>query len=666
MSDGWNYTLGLNPSGFVQGAQQAQGAQKALTDGIREGAQRAAEAQRAMTTAITQAAAEAQEAQRRMTWQFGQASQSHAQALNLEMNLLRRSAQESGAAAVEKEKLTKSNRNGALAMLEFSRAAEDAQYGLGGLINNIPTLLGYMGAGAGMAGIVSVVAVGLNVLFKAFNSNTEAADDYKKKLAETVDETTKAWKEAAKQETHVTAVAASYKILEDSLEKVNEKYRQQAAEIERAKEARDAENASNRQMDNAQSALGRAKIEQMEARGAKPAEIEAARHELNKEDTANKFARDQADLRSRQKAEEATAAAKAAEAKELEEQAKKIKGGGATLLNPKQKEALEEELKAEKARVMQLQDQIGKRSETLRRPTDKDLENGMQGTPEEVGEAMAGFRRGENVVNKRLNARDTAEMQQRAAKAAEIKAKLEANKVLQEGGGIQSKEDADQKAKELEKQARAAREAAAGAQARLGIIGGQMTSRDKVFGVEKETEESRHSAAERKNADKAINERMEQDEAIRKRQLESRFHPDNVKAAREERMKPLLDAAKQAGINTKKAGWGWRLKNDIEHGRDDDDDHDDAESPRGGRGASAGRRRIHGAVARDSYRRNRRGQVERVQATLSPNLKSRAEHAQAKQGAGLSKAEQQIIKLLGDLYKEARKQNNPKGGKPAA
>ncbi|MGE9267633.1 MAG: hypothetical protein ACQKBY_06015 [Verrucomicrobiales bacterium] len=55
-------------------------------------------------------------------------------------------------------------RNAGLAVLEFSRAVEDAQYGIRGVLNNIPQLVMLLGAGGGLAGAISLVAVGLATL----------------------------------------------------------------------------------------------------------------------------------------------------------------------------------------------------------------------------------------------------------------------------------------------------------------------------------------------------------------------------------------------------------------------------------------------------------------------------------------------------------------------
>lgn len=68
----------------------------------------------------------------------------------------------------------KSNKNAGLAALEFSRAVEDAQYGVRGILNNIPQLVQFMGGGAGLAGAISLAAVGLTQLVEHLTKTDEA------------------------------------------------------------------------------------------------------------------------------------------------------------------------------------------------------------------------------------------------------------------------------------------------------------------------------------------------------------------------------------------------------------------------------------------------------------------------------------------------------------
>jgi hypothetical protein len=80
--------------------------------------------------------------------------------------------------ATAKEGVRKSSRNSGMAMLEFSRAVEDAQYGIRGVLNNIPGLVQMLGGGAGLAGAISFAAVALTQLIERlakFDGSTREA-----------------------------------------------------------------------------------------------------------------------------------------------------------------------------------------------------------------------------------------------------------------------------------------------------------------------------------------------------------------------------------------------------------------------------------------------------------------------------------------------------------
>lgn len=90
-------------------------------------------------------------------------------------------------------------RGSGLAMLEMSRAFEDAQYGISGVLNNIPGLLMALGVGAGLTGVVSAAAVGVSILAKRFGDVDPAAktatdtakkyvDDLRKEISDLSDE----------------------------------------------------------------------------------------------------------------------------------------------------------------------------------------------------------------------------------------------------------------------------------------------------------------------------------------------------------------------------------------------------------------------------------------------------------------------------------------------
>lgn len=63
-----------------------------------------------------------------------------------------------------------------MAALEASRAVEDLQYGLAGVVNNIPGLVMALGGGAGLTAAISLAAVGVNQLYKNFIAVPDATE----------------------------------------------------------------------------------------------------------------------------------------------------------------------------------------------------------------------------------------------------------------------------------------------------------------------------------------------------------------------------------------------------------------------------------------------------------------------------------------------------------
>jgi hypothetical protein len=103
------------------------------------------------------------------------------------------------------KKAGSTSRNTGMAMLEFSRAFEDAQYGMAGVLNNIPGLLGALGLGAGLAGMASVAAVVLSqtlpaafgVLDEKLDISGKASDKRKEQAAKLNEELGKTVERAA-------------------------------------------------------------------------------------------------------------------------------------------------------------------------------------------------------------------------------------------------------------------------------------------------------------------------------------------------------------------------------------------------------------------------------------------------------------------------------------
>lgn len=76
-------------------------------------------------------------------------------------------------------------RNVGQSALELSRAFEDAQYGIRGVLNNIPSLVLSLGGGAGLAGVISLAAVAASTLWTKFSGGTQKAKEDTGDLLET-------------------------------------------------------------------------------------------------------------------------------------------------------------------------------------------------------------------------------------------------------------------------------------------------------------------------------------------------------------------------------------------------------------------------------------------------------------------------------------------------
>lgn len=85
--------------------------------------------------------------------------------------------------------------NAGMAVLEFSRAFEDAQYGIRGVLNNIPGLIAMLGGGAGLAGVISLAAVLGTQLWEKLGGGAEAAKTPLEKYKETLEKTKQVFEE---------------------------------------------------------------------------------------------------------------------------------------------------------------------------------------------------------------------------------------------------------------------------------------------------------------------------------------------------------------------------------------------------------------------------------------------------------------------------------------
>lgn len=79
-------------------------------------------------------------------------------------------------------KLAPTTRNNAQALLMFSQGFEDAQYGIRGVLNNIPSLIFAMGGTAGLAGAISIAAVAGSQLYSMLSKTEEKSSEVEDRL----------------------------------------------------------------------------------------------------------------------------------------------------------------------------------------------------------------------------------------------------------------------------------------------------------------------------------------------------------------------------------------------------------------------------------------------------------------------------------------------------
>lgn len=119
-----------------------------------------------------------------------QAAQAQMDALDKSMGAGAASAQRLGVQLDRVESQTTraagGTRNLGQAALEASRGLEDLQYGIGGVVNNIPSLVMALGGTAGLTAVISLTAVGINQMAKNFMAVDPAAKEATSAAAEHV------------------------------------------------------------------------------------------------------------------------------------------------------------------------------------------------------------------------------------------------------------------------------------------------------------------------------------------------------------------------------------------------------------------------------------------------------------------------------------------------
>lgn len=271
-----------------------------------------------------------------------------------------------GAVQAKKE-LGKANSGAAMGVLALSNAFQDAQYGMAGMINNIPMIVTGMGLGMGVAGAVQAAAVGVQILTKNFDIFGVKAEEAREKAGELAAEMTVSADKAYKEAASVEAVAQARDQQAEAMAKVDEAYKTTIALSDKAiKQAQEEKDAQISLID-AQAGMEMARIQLAEAQGKMTKEEaifakDKARVEAeSRKQTAQTLADElkAAELRKKAAAEVETAEKRRQAAAGLAE-------GGTGLMNESERKTARENIESMKA----LQESSRLRQEQLARAID--------------------------------------------------------------------------------------------------------------------------------------------------------------------------------------------------------------------------------------------------------------------------------------------------------
>jgi hypothetical protein len=354
----------------------------------------------------------------------------------------------------EAEKAKGKTGEAAMGFMAFSNSVQDAQYGLVGVINNIPGIVSGFGLGMGVAGALQIAAVGFKVLndnFDLFGTKAkEATEEANTQAAELANLANQAYI----AERASIALSEAQQKQSDSLQQINGHYQEQIRLsneiIAQKKEQADAEIASA----DAEAAVAMARLQLMEATG-----------QVTKEQALIK--RGQIQMEADARKQSATEAAETAKMNELRKQANAEEAKG-NALRLKAKEI------AEKGGG--LMTAAGVES------TKKDIA-GLEGGMVASQAAQAEFASQKQTTKLRLEQEKYQEM---ITRLEEEKAKLAAHEKAVKETGVKSAEELNQQVDEQTKQAREAASNASGFRGQANSTENAIARNRGLFGLRQE------------------------------------------------------------------------------------------------------------------------------------------------------------------------------------
>lgn len=387
------------------------------------------------------------------------------------------------------EKATKSTSGFGQAALTAAYFADDMQYGIKGILNNIPGLVMGLGMGAGVAGVVSILAVGLGVAsdkLDLFGSSSDKATDRLKELRK---DTRDAAAEARVAAEHNEAMAETQRLHTAAMDEAQAKYDSLKDSIEENAKSRQSLAAALDREAEAQAELDKAKIETQRINGVineQEAErlrllVERGREEARQRREQEEFDKKRGDLSGEADGLRSQANTSLSEARKLE-------NASQNLLTPKRREELKKQ--AEDAQVLLDLEQAKKVPETIQREikyNDSDSLNRRVGVGI-LGDIGAGKLATETVPNPAFEEQQRL-IREAGATVAETTRRLADDKAAQDSTGLSDPQVLRERTGSLYNQTDDLRKKAAQRDAEAARTGNAAESDSRVFDIENQTRE---------------------------------------------------------------------------------------------------------------------------------------------------------------------------------
>lgn len=391
-------------------------------------------------------------------------------------NALSQATKTANGAAQAQDAVKKSSGSSAQGFLMLAQAAQDAQYGFAGVVNNIPGIITGLGMGAGVAGVVSMAAVGVQVLTKNVDIfGTEAAKAAKEANElrnELMDSANAAFMAAKSAEQN----AEAERLLAEEVKKSDDAYKSAINSINESHRAKISDLDATSQLIAATQQLTQAQIDLAEARKEITPEEATRRRNLTQIQGAEERQRIseqmmQAEIDKRRQTIEAEAGTIGAAA----QQRRKLAQDGLAILSEEERDLTKKNVATIKSALEGKQAELAASADNIRRQKETIRVSQSTLTIDDAKQKLATESRKYDILS--------AEQRSMISSLGNEEAKLKADKVAQDKTQIADEKALLEKLKTLKEQEAAAQERLTKAIDEQAELERKMLSQRRIFDV---------------------------------------------------------------------------------------------------------------------------------------------------------------------------------------